>query len=241
MHNAAILSEDFFRYGSSGGKVDAGAVIGLLTSLRKLDGLRLIQVDHCNVCSVAQLTDEELLNIHSLLTKGVRHEKLWVNVGVETPNGELMYASGCGAKMDGTAPEDWGKFCAEQLHRLCKAGFMPMISLQLGLPDEKPEHIEETIQWVRTVANENVTIFPVIYAPVDGEAPPGPESLSRRHWDLISQCYDLNFRRVPGMYWDNQTGAGVALWKRLMVQVMGKGQVVMWKTLIARARSKAKS
>ncbi len=239
IHNAAILSEDFFRYGSSGGRVDAAAVIELLEALRKIDGLKLIQIDHCNISSVAQLSDDELNRIHDLLTKGVRHEKLWVNVGIETPNGDLMYAAGCGAKMGGVEPAAWGAFCSEQLRRLCKAGFMPMLSLLLGLPDEEPKHIEETITWVQSIANENVTIFPVIYAPVDGQAPPDPRSLSKRHWDLVAKCYDLNFSRIPGMYWDNQTGAGVALWKRLMIQVIGKGQVVMWKSLIALGRSKA--
>lgn len=239
--NTAILSEDFFRYGSSGGKVDAEAVIELVESLRTVENLGLIQIDHCNISSVAQLTDDELKRIHDLLTKGVRHDKLWVNVGIETPNGDLMRTAGCGAKMGGIEPSDWGAFCAQQLRRLCKAGFMPMISLMLGLPDEEPRHIEETIAWVQSIATENVTIFPVIYAPVDGRTPPNPRFLSRRHWDLVACCYDLNFSRVPGMYWDNQTGAGVALWKRLMIQVMGKGQVVMWKSLIALGRSKARS
>ena len=45
--------------------------------------------------------------------------------------------------------------------------------------------------------------------------------------------YHQNFRWIPKMYWDNQTGAGVPLAKRLLLQSTGRGQVPLWNGLFA--------
>ena len=38
------------------------------------------------------------------------------------------------------------------------------------------------------------------------------------------------------MYWDNQSGAGVGLGKRLLMQGMGRGQVLEWSLLLSMRR-----
>ena len=74
----AALSEDFFRYGADGLKANPPALLALLERLRRVPGLRLIQIDHTNVVSVAQFGDGELAAVHRLLVGDNRHDYLWV-------------------------------------------------------------------------------------------------------------------------------------------------------------------
>ncbi|OPZ80531.1 MAG: hypothetical protein BWY76_03330 [bacterium ADurb.Bin429] len=134
--------------------------------------------------------------------------------------------------MGGVADEEWGGFCATQLRRLIRAGFLPMVSLILGLPGETPADVEATLHWIESFKGERITIFPVLYAPVDGSTMTA-KALSPLHWRLISMAYAFNFRWIPRMYWDNQTAVGVPAWKRMLFQAMGHGQVMQWRAFFA--------
>ncbi|MEI6915002.1 MAG: radical SAM protein [Armatimonadota bacterium] len=229
----AVLSEDFFRYGANGMSADPQAVISILNSLRQIDGLRLIQIDHANVSSIAQFSDEELKTIHDLLVGETGCKYPWVNVGVETSSSELLGANGGAAKMGQCGASGWKEFSAEQLRRLCRVGFLPMVSLIVGLPREKEQDVRLTLDWVEGMKDERITIFPVLYAPIDGGPGVGRESLTNLHWCLIRASYRLNFKWLPRMYWDNQTGAGIHVGRRIVLQTLGLGQVVQWNALFA--------
>jgi radical SAM superfamily enzyme YgiQ (UPF0313 family) len=229
----AALSEDFFRYGAKGASVDPSSAISLLTSLRRIEGLGLIQIDHANVSSIAQYSDEQLATVRSLLVGDTGCDYPWVNVGIETASGELLKANGGLAKMRRCEASEWGAYSAEQLRRLCRAGFLPMASLIVGLPGESDADIRLTLEWVRNMRDERITIFPVLYAPIDGGPGVKRGDLRRAHWEMIKECYRLNFRWIPKMYWDNQTAAGVSIVKRSVLQALGRGQVLQWTALLA--------
>jgi radical SAM superfamily enzyme YgiQ (UPF0313 family) len=233
LSSIAVLSEDFFRYGADGLRVNPQALISLLREIRRVPGLRLIQIDHANVISIARFSDAELKQVHELLVgdTGCRH--LWVNVGVETASGQLLKDMGAAGKMNRCPPEQWGDLCAQQLRRLCQAGFLPMASVLIGTSQETDDHLRETLAWVESLSDLPITVFPVLHAPINHAAPPDPRSLRPMHWKLIKACYRLNFRWIPRMYWDNQAAAGVGLLKRATLQVLGLGQIVQWKSLFA--------
>lgn len=229
--SAAILSEDLLRYEAEGVRCRPERLLTLLAQIRNLPGLRIIQPDHVNVASVAQYNNTQLGEIHRLLTGGYQNTP-WVNLGIETPSGALLQANGGRPKMGGVATDEWGDFCAQQLRRLISAGFAPMASLVIGLPGETPEDIERTRQWVQALRGAPVTVFPVLYAPIGGQSPPEPSRLSRAHWQLMSECYEFNFRGVPRVYWDSQRGAGVGLPHRLVIQALGRGNVLLWRNML---------
>lgn len=231
--SVAILSEDLLRYGGEGMRCRPEALIGLLTAIRAMPEVRALQPDHVNVISLTEYSDEELAEVRRLL-KG---QYPWFNLGMETAAGELLQACGGRPKMGRVRAEDWGGFCAEQLRRLMRLGFVPMASLIVGLPGETPEQVQQTLQWVRAMQGEPLTIFPVIYAPVAGE--PVPE-LTRAHWQLMREAYEFNFKWVPRLYWDQQQMAGVPVARRMVIQALGKGNVVMWRRLL-RAKQAAAS
>jgi radical SAM superfamily enzyme YgiQ (UPF0313 family) len=243
MRSIAALSEDFFRYGGEGLRVDPPALLGLLDRLRQIPELGLIQIDHANICSIAQFSDEHLALVRQRLVGRSGCRYLWVNVGVESASGRLVRDCQAAGKMNRCPPDLWGEFCQTQVRRLCRAGFLPMVSLLLGQPGETAEDVRQTRAWVRSLSGEAVTIFPLLYAPLDASPPPGIADLNPLHWTLIRDCYRLNFRWIPRMYWDNQAAAGVSLLKRLTVQLLGRGQMLQWRGLFAwhawRARRRA--
>lgn len=228
----AVLSEDLFRYGGGARELAPDALIALLERLRALEGMGLIQADHANIMSIARFSDAQLRRVRQLLVGDTGCELPWVNVGVETASGELLSRAGA-AKMMGAAPGDWAQVCADQVRRLIAAGWLPMVSLMLGLPGETEADLRETLDWVRDLRREPVTAFPVLYAPIDGSPPVTRADLTRLHWQLIRECYALNFRWTPRMYWDNQRAVGVPLSKRVILQALGCGQVLMWRTAMA--------
>jgi radical SAM superfamily enzyme YgiQ (UPF0313 family) len=237
----ALLSEDFFRYGASGTRTAPGALLGLLRQLREgQKNLRLLQVDHVNLASVAQFSDEELREVRRLLVGPTACRYPWVNVGLETASGELLAAAGGAAKMGGTTPADWAQFCAGQVRRLGAAGFLPLVSLVLGLPGEQEEDARRALAWVEQISDLPVTVFPVLYAPVDGRPPLTAADLNETHWRLLQASYRLNFRWIPRMYWDNQQAAGVPASRRIVLQALGKGQVAQWTWLLGRHRRRSR-
>ncbi len=228
----AAISEDILRYGSTGRALAPEALLGVVRDIRELPGVRLIQTDHANVTSVAGWSDEQLRELRALMVGDSHCRFPWLNLGVETPCGDLLARSGS-AKLGGVDPDVWGEFCAQQLRRLIAAGFMPMASLMMCLPGETQAHVRAALDWVEDLAPEPLTIFPMLYAPIDGSQVPGRTDMTRLHWRLVSRCYDINFREVPRMYWDNQAAAGVPLAQRLVLQALGRGQVALWRSLFA--------
>lgn len=231
----ALVTEDIFRFAAKGNDVRPDALIALLSEIRRLPGLGLLQTDHANVTSTAQFSDHELAEVHRLFApEGSRHDYVWLNLGVETASGELLAANGGRPKMAPYAPGEWAEVCMEQVRRLTAAGFFPFISLLMGLPGEDESHVEASIRWVARLRGERVAVFPLFYAPIDGRGPAfGVQDMSPAHWRLFRACYRLNFKWVPRLCWDNQSAAGVALWKRMLMQALGRAQVGWWKALFA--------
>jgi hypothetical protein len=207
VHNVAVLSEDFFRYGAEGLKANPDALISLVRSIRQIPQVRLIQLDHANLLSVAQYDDPQLKVLHDLLVGPNTERSVWLNAGVETASGELLREIGGGGKMPRGQSERWGEF--------------------------RDEHVQKTLAWVESLGNERMAVFPLLYAPVDGSPALDPRKLRPVHWSLIKACYRLNFRWVPWIYGDNQAAAGVPLLRRAVLQLAGRGQMLQWKLLFA--------
>lgn len=232
--NIVLVTEDLFRYGGRAGRVQPQALIELLRRLRALAGLQLIQTDHANVGSAAQYTDEELGDVRRAMVGAGRHDYVWLNLGVETASGALLAANGGRPKMGQCAPEAWGAFCLEQVRRLIRLGYFPLVSLVVGLPGETQADVERTLAWVLQFRDERLAVFPVFHAPLDGGTKPfGLNDMSAVHWRLLRECYKLNFRWVPRLFWDNQSAGGVPLWRRAALQALGRGQTLWWKALFA--------
>jgi radical SAM superfamily enzyme YgiQ (UPF0313 family) len=235
--NISLLSEDFFRYGSAGSQVQPGVLIEALRQIRNNPDIRLLQIDHVNISSISQFKDEELCEVRRLLTRGQRHEFLWVNIGIETASGELLARNGGKAKMAGCRPDDWYGFTQYQIRRLMNAGFYPLVSLVLGLAGEELRDAELSLRWVQEFARQRMSVFPVTLAPLrENHLPP---KLKRVHWQTMIESYRLNFRWAPKLVWDNERGSGAPLARSIAAQIVGKMQVLWWNAAFRLQRRKA--
>jgi radical SAM superfamily enzyme YgiQ (UPF0313 family) len=243
VRSLSLITEDLFRYGARGGKVAPEALIGLLERMREDDRVRLIQSDHANIISIERYGDGDLSRVRTLLAgRDDPRDYVWLNLGAETASGRLLAENGGRPKMGRHKPQEWGALCREQTGRLADAGYFPLVSIVMGLPGETREDVERTLEWVESLGDMRAAVFPMFLAPLgphdDGF---GVDDMTHRHWDLLRACYRLNFRWTPRLVWNNQSRAGVGLGKRLLLQAMGRGQVLWWKALFKWHSRKARA
>jgi len=229
--NISLTTEDFFRYGARGdAQADPAAVLGLLDRLSRLPGLRTLTIDHANVSTVSRFSDDELRNIHRLLSLGRQGLPMWVNVGVESAAGDLV-VQGCGpAKVRPFAPADWGEVCRREVLRLHAVGFIPVVSLVIGLPGERVEHVEATLRWVDSLRDSRVAIVPMLLTPVrssSGRCTSG-QDLTQLQWQLFRRAMATTLRWLPAVYWHQHGAAGVSAAMRIMKQVCGRLHALRW-------------
>ncbi len=231
-------SEDFFRYGATGLTPNFEALRDLLEQMRQLKGLSFMQIDHANITSVAQMTDAQLQEIRRLLTWEKRSRYLWVNMGVESANGHLV-AANCPGKVAPYRPDDWQELLYSTAERMTRNGFFSVVSLVLGLPGETPDDVQQTMRLVKFLETQDAVVFPVFYEPYTREDIAAGRRFSiatmrPEHLELYRTCYEINFRKVPLLFWDNQRCAGVSWLKRATMRLLGKTEVAAWRKAFVR-------
>lgn len=235
-------SEDFFRYGGVGFKPDFDKLHGLLTAMREVRGISFMQVDHANISSVLQLTEDQLREARRLLQWDVPTDYMWVNMGVESANGHLVYANGRG-KMAPFRPDDWEDMVRNAADLMTRTGFFSVFSVILGLPGETPDDVARTIKLVKYLSTQRAVVFPIFHEPVlkEGDHPMRGNrftltAMRPDHLELYTMCYEINFKWVPRLYWDNQRAGGVSWLKRAFLQGAGKVEMLSWRRNFARTR-----
>lgn len=226
-------SEDFFRYGGTGVRPNVDALCGLLEKMKAIEGLSFLQIDHANVSTVMQLSDTELRRIRDFMSWREPTDFLWVNMGAESANGRLV-AANSGGKIAPLNPDQWEEMIIGAGEKLSRTGFYGVFSLVLGLPGETTEDIRRTRAMVNRLEAMRAVVFPIFYEPVDaadihGGVRFGIDTMRPEHLELYRKCYEINFRNVPRLFWDNQRAGGVPWIKRALMQILGKTEIVTWR------------
>ena len=240
MRNVVSGSEDFFRYGCAGARVNFERLRALLEAMRQVEGLSFMQIDHANVSSVLQFDDGQLREIRRLLQWDRPSKYLWVNMGIESAGGALV-AANCPGKFAPFDGGDWEGMVRQAVEKLERTGFFPVLSVVLGLPGETPDDVRKTIELVKHLSSRQAVVFPIFHEPVLGVARKAGQAfglgeMSLDHLELYTACYENNFRQVPKLFWDNQRCGGVGLARRTLVQLLGKTEVRAWRRNFVRVR-----
>ena len=114
-----------------------------------------------------------------------------------------------------------------------------MFSIILGLPGETPDDIARTSRLVDGLARFGGAVFPVFHEPIRrGRDEFGTAfrlgRMRRDHFELFTKCYEINFKRVPALYRDNQRAGGVPWRRRILLRVLGRLEVFDWRRTFAR-------
>ncbi len=226
-------SEDFFRYGATGLKPDFDKLRELLVEMKRVKGLSFMQIDHANITSLAQMTDEQLAEIRRLLTWEAKSKYLWVNMGAESANGRLV-AANCPGKVAPYRAEDWEGLLYQTAERMTRNDYFGVFSLVLGLPGETPDDVARTRKFVRFLEKQNAVVFPVFYEPyAPAEIEAGKRftlaKMSHEQLELYQACYEINFKKVPLLFWDNQRCGGVSWAERAAMRMLGKTEIIQWR------------
>jgi len=233
VRSVVSASEDFFRYGAEGVKPDFEKLTKLLAEMRRISGLSFMQIDHGNIASVLQLSDDELRQVRQLLTWEKKTDYLWVNLGAESASGSLV-AANCRGKIAPFNPDDWEDMIRQAAEKMTQAGFFSVFSLILGLPGETEADVTRTLELVKHLEKQDAVIFPIFYEPIRTDEIAagkrfGLPQMRTSHLELYRRCYEINFRRVPLLFWDNQRAGGVSWTKRALMRILGKTEVWAWR------------
>ena len=226
----SLISEDLLRYGSGDTGVNPAALLEMLRAVQSVDDLWMMQVDHVNIASVMQFTNEQLASVRAALRAGRSHEQVWVNLGVESACGDLLAANGMAGKIHPFETGQWEDLCEQATRRLASAGFVPMLSLIMGLPGETDEHVGRTIELIRRLDGIRAVVFPIFYAPLTpDEKPFAIADMTPAHWRLFRLSYAFNFKWIPSMFADNHRAGGANFARRAFIQTAGRIQTLQWK------------
>jgi radical SAM superfamily enzyme YgiQ (UPF0313 family) len=168
------------------------ALINLLRNLTKLSGLKAILPSTFSLAPVVynpglvQDAAEILLEYpwYSYNGKPI----VMAETGIETGSTRLMrkYMSG---KMRPFEPEQWIEIINQALGILNDNCWYPILSIIVGLPDEREDDLVETLELLDDLEEYRALYIPLIFSPLEENS-----ALSKMGLDLITLCWKYNMR-----------------------------------------------
>ncbi|MGD9963136.1 MAG: radical SAM protein [Thermoplasmata archaeon] len=196
-----LQTDDLFLYHAKPGFIpNKEAIVDLLRSVSKVDGVDYLQVAHASLAPV--IYDPSLVEeIAPILVE----KSVWecrgsrcasVEVGIETGSPRLMkrYMRG---KMLPYKPEQWQDVAVRSLGLLNDNDINPLATLILGLPGEKEDDVVATIDLIEKLEGSKLFYVPLLFTSEEEsnlkrQRHGNLKDLSSSQWDVISRCWKHN-------------------------------------------------
>jgi len=195
-------SEDAFAYRGSGIHPNSDAVMDLFKSVSKMKGVERINVSHGSYASV--LSEPGLLGkISGVLGLSATDWKGY-QVGLETGSPRLLNRHMRG-KCKPFQPEEWQDVVKRATAISNDAGWVPVATLVMGLPEENEEDVLKTLELIDDLSGMRTMFFPLFFVPIGalaGKDSFGTEKMMPLHFELFLRCWQVNLKQWPKAFDD---------------------------------------
>jgi len=187
-----LHAEDVLRYRANGLKPNREEVSGLFQEVGKMTG----NVGLSHIALSSALSEPAILqDISEVVTQGNCHEHVYAQTGIETGSPDLVSKHMKG-KAKPFSPEEWPDVVRESFKHLSDNDWVPCGTLVMGMPGERPEDVEKTIELVRDLREHKCLIVPLFFVPLGTMTDSDfftTDDMCPEHWMLLAECIDHDF------------------------------------------------
>jgi len=197
-----LQTDDIFLYKTKRNFIpNREAIVKLIQSVDKVEGVNLIQIAHASLAPV--VCDRKIVEE---IAPALVEKSMWVcngkrcasiEVGIETGSVQLMkkYMAG---KMLPYKPEQWRDIVVQAIGTLNDNDICPLATLILGLPAEQEEDILATLELLDKLKKAKIFYVPLLFTSEEEsilkrQRHKDLKDLDELQWEIISRCWRRNF------------------------------------------------
>ncbi len=197
-----LQTDDIFLYKTKRNFIpNREAIVKLIQSVDKVEGVNLIQIAHASLAPVVY--DRKIVE---KIAPALVEKSMWVcngkpcasiEVGIETGSTQLMkkYMAG---KMLPYKPEQWQDIVVQAIGTLNDNDICPLATLILGLPGEQEEDILATLELLDRLKKAKIFYVPLLFTSEEEsilkrQRHKDLKDLDELQWEIISRCWRRNF------------------------------------------------
>ena len=206
-------AEDVLRYKAKGFVPNEKEVLKLFNGAKKLtDNIGISHFAHASAMAKPSLIEK----LSELMDAGSKNcPFLSGQVGIETGSPRLVakYMKG---KAKPFKPEGWPEMIIESHKLLSDNHWVPVETLIMGLPGEKPEDTRKTIDLIHDLSEYKSLIVPLYFVPIGNLQGKGffrTKCNTSEQWQLLAACVNHDFKWVYQLAGENLSTVGMSGWK----------------------------
>ncbi len=205
-----LHAEDVLRYRAKGMRPCREEVARLFEDVAGLTD----EVGMSHIALSSALSEPSLIEDISRITGASDGKRFcYAQTGIETGSTRIVSLHMKG-KAKPFAPEKWPEVVHESFKLLSDNNWIACGTLVMGMPGERREDVERTIELVRDLREYKGLIVPLFFVPLGSMSDSEwfqSEHMLPEHWILLSECIDHDFHwageLMDGLFRQNGTGA----------------------------------